>query len=320
MTDAQVRGDGPGDSGVAGPRAAVGDVRRPRRRSRRWYIPAFLAPAVVVYTVFMVLPLVDSLRLSLFTTQGGQEVFVGLENFVRILTDARLSQRFWNALANNFVFFGVHALVQNPIGLLLAALLANHRRRGVGVYRTLIFIPTTLSVVIVGFTWQLILSPLWGFVGTPLLGQSRTALVTLALMSVWQYVGIPMILFYAVLIGMPEDLMEAARVDGATGWQTFWRIKFPLLLPTIGMVTIITYIANLNAFDLIYTVKGALAGPDFSTDIMGTLFYRVFFGFQLEAGSSTMGATVATMMFFVILLGVLVYLFAWHRRVTTYEF
>ncbi len=290
-----------------------------RRRSRRTHVLVFLAPAVVIYTLFMVYPLLDSLRLSLFGVVDGQEAFVGFDNFRQLLGDDLLSARFWNAVVNNLAFFAVHFLVQNPIGLLLAALLASPTLRGRSVYRTLIFIPTTLSVVIVGFIWQLILSPLWGFVETPLLGRSSTALVTLSLMSVWQYVGIPMLLFYAVLISIPDDLVEAAYVDGANDWQVFWRIKFPLLLPTVGMVTVVTYVANMNAFDLIYTVKGALAGPDFSTDIMGTLFFRTFFGFQLQRGSSTMGATVATLMFLLILAGVLLYFFGWQRRVETYE-
>ena len=87
----------------------------------------------------------------------------------------------------------------------------------------------------------------------------------------------------------------------------------------LGIITIVTYVANFNAFDLIYTVKGALAGPDYASDIMGTLFYRSFFGNQLQAGSSTMGSTVASAMFLVILFGVLIYTFAWQRRITTYE-
>jgi raffinose/stachyose/melibiose transport system permease protein len=297
------------------------DLHEPTRprRSRRTHILVFLAPALLLYSVFMVYPLLDSIRLSLMAPQGGEEAFVGLANFQRLLTDDLLSASFWNAVRNNLVFFAVHFVVQNPIGLLLAALLASPTLRGATVYRTLIFIPTTLSVVIVGFIWQLLLSPLWGFVETPLLGVPRTALLTLSLMSVWQYIGIPMVLFYAVLISIPQDLVEAARVDGASAWQVFWRIKFPLLLPTVGMVSVVTYVANMNAFDLIYTVKGALAGPNFATDIMGTLFFRTFFGFQLQRGSTTMGATVATMMFLLILAGVLAYFFGWHRRVQTYE-
>ncbi len=296
------------------------------------HIVVFLAPATLLYTLFMVYPLVDSLRLSLFAPNAtGTEVFVGLQNYVTLLTDQLWSARFWGALRNNFIFFLIHSLVQNPVGLLLAALLSRHALFARGTYRTVLFMPTMLSVVIVGFIWQLILSPLWGVAESmmsavgigdlfqPWLGLESSALIALALISVWQFIGIPMMLFYAALISIPEELIEAARVDGASNWTVFWRIKFPLILPTVGIVAILTYVGNFNAFDLIYTTQGALAGPNFSTDIMGTFFYRTFFGFQLQLGNPTMGATVAAMMFLIILIGVLVYLFGWQRRMTAYE-
>ncbi len=128
-----------------------------------------------------------------------------------------------------------------------------------------------------------------------------------------------MILFYAALIAIPEELMEAAKVDGATGWGVFWRIKFPLIMPTVGIVSILTFVGNFNAFDLIYTMKGANAGPDFATDIMGTFFYRTFFGQQLQLGDPSMGSTVAAMMFLIILTGVLLYTFLWQRRIQNVE-
>ncbi len=306
-------------------------ARSPRKRPFRTHILVFLAPAAIVYTIFMVYPLMDSLRLSFFTTTpDNREVFNGVQNYVTLLTDGQFAPAFRNALGNNIKFFLVHMLVQNPIGLLLAALLASPGR-GRSVYRTLIFMPTVLSVVIIGFIWQLILNPLWGVtegalkaIGLgqlyqPWLGLPGTALTTLALISVWQFVGIPMMLFYAALIGIPEELVEAARVDGASGWSIFRRVKLPLILPTVGIVGILTFVGNFNAFDLIYTVKNALAGPNFASDIMGTFFYRTYFGFQLQLGNPTMGATVATMMFLIILTGVVIYMFLWQRRVTTYE-
>ena len=308
-------------------------ARPKRRKPFPWHILVFLAPATLIYTVFMIFPLIDSLRLSLFSPTGpGQAAFVGLQNYVTLMTDALWSDRFWGALGNNFLFFAVHMLVQNPVGLLLASLLHTRGLRWAATYRTLLFLPTMLSVVIIGFIWELILSPLWGIssgileaVGLeqlfqPWLGMESSALINLSLISVWQFIGIPMMLFYAALLGIPDELIEAAYVDGASNWTVFWRIKFPLILPTVGIVTILTYVGNFNAFDLIYTVQGALAGPNFATDIMGTLFYRTFFGFQLQLGNPTMGATVAAMMFFIILLGVLLYLYGWQRRVQTYEF
>ena len=210
-------------------------------------------------------------------------------------------------------------VLQNPIGLLLAVLLTAQSVRGLNIYRTLIFLPTTLSVVIVGFIWRLILSPLWGVtesfgIDTPLLGESGTMLPTLSLISVWQWVGIPMIFFYAVLIAIPKDLIEAARVDGAGSWQVFRDITLPLILPMLGIVSVLTYIGNFNAFDLIFQVKGIVAGPDYASDIMGT-----FFGASGTTGSAAMGATVASVMFLIILVGVLLYMFGWQRRVSTYE-
>ena len=97
-------------------------------------------------------------------------------------------------------------------------------------------------------------------------------------------------------------------------------IKLPLILPAIGLVSVLTFVNNFNAFDLIYAMKGALAGPNFSSDIMGTLFYRTFFGNQLQLGDATMGATIATMMFLIILIGVMVYLFLIQRRIQRYSF
>ncbi|MBL8117353.1 MAG: sugar ABC transporter permease [Anaerolineae bacterium] len=295
------------------------------------HIVVFLAPAVVIYTVFMIYPLVDSLRLSLFTTNAeGQEVFAGIQNYRTLFTNDLWAPRLWGAIRNNFVFFAIHMLVQNPLGLFLATLLSSQFIRGRAIYRTLIFTPTVLSVTLIGFIWRLILSPLWGISGDfleifgiknqPWLGQASTALPILSLVSVWQWVGVPMMLFTAALISIPDEIIEAARVDGATAWSVFWRIKFPLILPTVGIVSVLTFVGNFNAFDLIYTTQTALAGPDFSTDILGTLFYRAFFGFQLQLGSPTMGAAVAGVMFMIILLGVLLYFFGWQRRMLRVEY
>ncbi len=304
----------------------------PRRAGIRLHVLIFLAPAVLVYTAVMILPLFGTLQLSLFQDIDNSRVFVGLENFRRLLGDPRLSATFWNALSNNAWFFLVHMLVQNPIGILLAAILSNPRLRFRSVYRTAIFVPTILSFVIVGFVWKLILSPLWGVapdllevVGLkslfkPWLGKEAYALTTLSLISVWQFVGIPMMLIYAALISIPEEIIEAAECDGITGARQFWKIKLPLVLPSIGIISVLTFVGNFNAFDLIYVSQGALAGPDYSTDILGTFLYRTFFGFQLQLGDPHLGATIASMMFLVILIGVCIYLFGIQRRLRRYEF
>jgi len=303
------------------------------RRPIRWHIAVFLAPAVLVYTAIMIVPLFGTLNLSLFNqTPERTSEFVGLANFQTLFGDPRWSRAFWNALGNNAWFFVVHMLVQNPIGILLAALLSSPRLRMAAFYRTAIFIPTILSFVIVGFVWKLILSPLWGiapgmldFVGlkslfAPWLGKEQYALTALALVSVWQFVGIPMMLIYAALLSIPDEVLEAAEMDGITGMSQFWKIKLPLILPSIGIISILTFVGNFNAFDLIYVAQGALAGPDFSTDILGTFLYRTFFGFQLQLGDPHMGATIATAMFGIILVGVCIYLFGIQTRLRRYQF
>jgi raffinose/stachyose/melibiose transport system permease protein len=223
-------------------------------------------------------------------------------------------------------------VVQNPIGILLAALLSHPKLRFAAFYRSAIFIPTILSFVIVGFVWKLILSPLWGvapnmldLVGlkslfAPWLGRKEYALTALGLISVWQFIGIPMMLIYAALLSIPDEIIEAAECDGITGASQFWKIKLPLILPSIGIISILTFVGNFNAFDLIYSAQGALAGPNYSTDILGTFMFRTFFGFQLQVGDKNMGATIASLMFFIILIGVCVYLFGIQRRLRRYQF
>jgi len=302
------------------------------RRPVRWHIAVFLAPAFLVYTAVMILPLIETLRLSLFNVVDGTMAFVGLDNFRRLFGDPRLAADFWNALYNNTIFFLIHMAVQNPIGIALAAMLSLPGLRFAAFYRSAIFVPTLLSFVIVGFIWKLILSPLWGIapglmdlVGLeslfgPWLGKPESALITVSLISVWQYVGIPMMLIYAALLNIPDEVLEAAEIDGITGWGQFWKIKLPLILPSIGIISVLTFVGNFNAFDLIYTVQGALGGPDGATDILGTLLYRTFFGFQNQMGNRPMGATIATVMFLIILAGVSLYLFVIQRRIRRYQF
>jgi len=298
----------------------------------RWHIVVFLAPAVLIYTAIMIFPLFNTLRLALYSEVDNVRVFTGLDNFRTLFGDAYWSETFWNALGNNFCFFLIHRLVQNLLGILLAAIRSHPRLRFAGLYRSAIFVPTILSFVIVGFAWKLILSPIWGIapdmldaIGlkslyAPWLGKEEYSLTTLALVSVWQFVGIPMMLIYAALLSIPEGVIEAGEIDGITGASAFWKIKLPLILPSIGIISILTFVGNFNAFDLIYAAQGALAGPDYSTDILGTFMYRTFFGFQLQLGDPHMGSAIATAMFAIILIGVCIYLFGIQTRMRRYQF
>jgi len=296
----------------------------------RWHhLVFFIGPALLIYTLFMAWPLLDSLRMSLYQQQSdGSQVFVGLEQFKTLFTNPDYSERFWGALAHNIQFFIIFMLVQNPVALMLAAILASGKVRGAAIYRTVLFAPTTLSIVIIGWIWTLMLNPLWGIINTFFkgiglgsiipkegwLGSPSLALTVVALVGVWQYVGLPMILFLAALLGIDEDLIEAARVDGASPWGAFWRIKFPLILPTVGIVTILTFVGNFSAFENVFVMQGTQAGPGYATDLLGTFFYRTMFGNLGQLPNLNLGTTIATTMFLIILTGVCMYLFIFQRR------
>jgi raffinose/stachyose/melibiose transport system permease protein len=291
-----------------------------RPATARLSLILFVLPALAIYLVFAVLPLLLSAFQSLFDSgKDGSSTFVGLANYVYLFTHELVSARFWNALANNAKYFAIHVLVEVPIGLLLAAMLTSGvLRRSEGIYRTLLFIPATLSVVIVGFIWRLIINPLWGIVGFPLLGNQITALPTISLMGVWQYFGIPMVFLYSALIAIPNDLVEAARIDGASPWRIFWSIKFPLVVPQFGLIVILTFIWTFNGFDLVFALNGSAPGPNYSTDILGTLFYRTFFGSSGQVADLDLGATVATVIFTMMLAVTAIYFWVVQRRLRTY--
>ncbi|RPI28048.1 MAG: sugar ABC transporter permease [Chloroflexota bacterium] len=296
-------------------------------RKATWML--FLLPAVAIYVVFMAAPLFDSLRLSLYTGEGYTPTkFVGLGNYIELFTNPLWRERFFGAVQHTFLFFGIHMLVQNTLGLLFAALLSGEFK-GRNVYRTIIFAPATLSVLVTGFLWTLILNPNWGalnlilnkvgltFLALPWLGEEKLALIVISLTSAWQWVGMPTVMFLAGLMGISDELIEAARVDGASEWTTFWRIKFPLLRPVVGIVAILTFVDNFNAFDVIYAMAGARGEPGYSTDLLATLFYRTGIAGEHPVGipNMGMGASIATMIFFILMSGVLLWLYISRRNV-----
>ena len=278
----------------------------------------YIIPALLVYAVFMAYPLLDSFRLSLYagTTASNRE-FVGFANYVRLFTDDVVSKRFWQAFRNNWVFFGFHMILQNSLGILFAAILTNRTMRGRGIYQTITFIPCTIAVLVTGYLFKLMLNPIWagktlksmglGFMVRPWLGDRGTALPCVSLVSVWQWVGIPTMMFVAAFQGVPNELIEAADIEGSTAWQTFWRIRVPMIRPVIGMVAIMTFVNNFNAFDVIYAMETVDGAPDYATDLIGTLFYRYGIAGQHPVGipEPGLGAAISTMIFVMLLCGVL---------------
>ncbi len=288
----------------------------------------FLLPALIIYLTFMAGPLFDSLRLSLYQGEGYNPTrFVGLANYIDLFTNPLWRERFSGAVLHTCIFFAIHMIVQNSLGLLFANLLSSEFK-GRNLFRTIIFAPATLSVLVTGFLWTLILNPQWGAVNKilvavglkslalPWLGRENLALPVISLTSVWQWVGMPTVLFMAGLMGISEELLEAARIDGASEWSIFWKIKVPLLKPVIGIVAILTFVDNFNAFDVIYAMAGARGEPAYSTDLLATLFYRTGIAGEHPVGipNMGMGAAIATMTFVILMAGVLIWLYFSRRQ------
>ena len=273
----------------------------------------FLAPAFLLYTVFLIYPLAQALVFSFFEWRGTvRGDFVGLDNFVTLFTRFPLNEQLPNAFLNNLVFYVATMALMVSLALLFAVLLQG-RRRGRGFLRIVYVLPYMISPLVVGYIWTLVLNPTFGPLNStlkelgldelalPWLGDPATAFPVVILVNAWYYLGFPMLLFAAGLAAIPEDYAEAAEVDGASPWQTFRYVTFPLLLPVFGTVAILTFIYSFNVFGLVWSMGGSDGGPIGSTDVLGLLFYRTAF----DGGINAFGtASALAVVMFIAIFGV----------------
>ncbi len=283
-----------------------------------WLI--YLLPAFIVYTVFMAFPLADSIRLSFFSgsSASGKNIFVGLNNYKALFGDADNARRYWGAFGNTWYFFFIHMLVQNVLGLTFSLMLTAKGMKRTRFYQTIIFIPVTLAILVTGYLWKLILNPQWGALPLmlknfgletlikPWLGEQQYALTAISLVSSWQWVGIPTMMILAGLQTISDDLLEAADIAGCNSWQKILYIKLPLIKPMLGMIAILTFVNNFNAFDVVFAMENVNGAPQYATDLIGTLFYRVGIAGQHPVGipNPGMGAAIATVTFIMLMIGV----------------
>ncbi|MEV7430850.1 sugar ABC transporter permease [Nocardioides sp. NPDC092400] len=252
-----------------------------RPGSSRWRqrleIALFVTPALALMATFVVWPVFSAVRMSFYRWKGfgPMDDFVGLRNYERVLTD----DVFKDAVLHNLTIVGLSVAVQLPLGLLLAVLL-NRRIRGRGLLRTIVFVPYVLAEVIAGVVWFQLLQPRSGLVEeilttvgiTPpdqgFLGTPGLALWTVFVVLTWKYLGLAVLLFLAGLQGVPDELYEAAQLDGAGWWQVQVRVALPLLGPTIRTWAFLSMIGSLQLFDMVWILTGG--GPANATTTMAT--------------------------------------------------
>lgn len=294
-------------SAITTPRARRRTVRTGITLSRRAGM-VFVLPALVLFAIFIAYPLLTALSYSFFDwtgiVRGG---FVGLENYVTLFTKLPYSADLPNAFVHNLLLFFGAMLFQNTVGLGLATLL--HRiRRFKRFFQTMYTLPYLVSPLVIGYLWSLMLSPLFGPVNAvlrgiglgelaqPWLGNPQTAIWVVVVVTAWQWIGFPVLLYGAALGGIPEEIDEAASIDGASAWQRFRAITLPMLLPAIGTVSVLTFIGAMEAFPIPYALGGSRGNPAGATDVLSLLFYRTAF----ESGSSNAIGTssaIATLLF-----------------------
>ncbi|BDR55256.1 sugar ABC transporter permease [Bombiscardovia apis] len=240
---------------------------------------AFVAPALIVLTIFVFYPTVKTFITSLTTDRINRSGrFVGFENYTKLFTNAD----FWIDFRNTVIYAVVYAPLVVIVALAFALLLNRKDIKGVGFFRTCLFMPFIISLTVASIAWSFLLSPSLGLIPywanqyfgiehLDLLGTKSTALATIILITVWKNFGYFMVIFLAGLQGISAELYEAASLDGANAWQRFLHITLPGLRPTFNYVVIFGLIGSFQVFDQVFILTSG--GPDRSTE---TIVYRIY--------------------------------------------
>ena len=266
-----------------------------RQRNTRKVAALFLAPVTILLIVFILYPIIDTFITSGYQWNGisSAKEFIGFENWKTLLTD----KNFWIAFRNNLVIMVLSIVIQIPIGLALATFL-DFGGKKLTIFKVIWFVPLLMSSVAIGFLFTYALATNGGIVSTisgwfgggniDLLGNPKTALLTVIIVICWQFTPFYMVYFMAAFTNIPYDVFEAARIDGATRGQYFWRIALPLLVPSMKSAAILSMVGSLKYFDLIYVMTGG--GPGTSTELMATYMYNQSFkNFNMGYGSAVAG-------------------------------
>jgi multiple sugar transport system permease protein len=272
--------------------SVVAPAAPPRRRL--FLTPyLFVLPAALLFVVFMLYPLADAFRISLYDWKivpGATSPFVGVDNYTRAFQD----EVFWIALRNTALYTAITVPAQMILAMLVALAL-DAVPRGRVLFRVLYYLPVITSWVVVSLLFRYLFDSGEGGIVNyfltnvlhvtaepiPWLREAGPALIAIMALGVWKGIGWSMVIFLAALQGIPLELYEAAMIDGANGWQRFWRITLPMIRPTIVFVLVLLIIGGFNVFISVYLMTGG--NPLHRTETMLTYMYNQAFNF-LEFG------------------------------------
>lgn len=275
-------------------------------RNNKKAIVLFMAPASILFVTIIIIPIFMSFYYSLQDWDGiTSGTFVGLKNYIELFTSK--SAGFPRTIKNALLLAILSVFIQLPISLGLALILAK-KMRGESFFVSVFFIPVLISTVVIGQLWMKIYNPDYGIINVFLrsvgleewcrvwLGEQGTALFAVFIPILWQYIGYHMLLMYAGVKSVSPELREAAKIDGATEWQTSRHVIIPLLKPTIKVCTIFAVTGSLKAFDIIYVLTNG--GPAHASEVPSTLMVDMIFGRSRYGFGSAIAIFIIFMCFF----------------------
>ncbi len=260
-------------------------------RHQRWIFPL---PAVIFIVLMMIFPLGYTLWNSFSgwsLTAGRPNTFIGPVNYIDIMQDGR----FWNAVWNTFYFTALAMALELFLGVAIALLLDAKDYRGKRIVTSILLLPMMATPVAVAMVWLLMFEPTAGIINFVLdelnlpeplwIAGSSSVIPSLALVDIWEWTPLITLIVLAGLAGLPSEPFEAARVDGASYWQTLRRVTLPMLLPTISVAGLLRFIDCIKTFDIIYGMTGG--GPGFSSETLNIYTYnQAFYYFNFGYASA----------------------------------
>ena len=281
-----------------------GSGRPASRRRRAWAPYGFLLPALVLYGTFLLFPIGRAAQLSVYDWDGisPTSTFVGLDNYVAVFADEKLRAAFGHALV--LIFF--YSVLPVAIGLLLAGILNRSKVRGLSFFRTVVFLPQVIAMVVVAVAWRQIYAPNgWlneglravglDALARPWLGDYDFALPAVGFVGTWVSMGLVTVLLLAGMARIPIELYEAARLDGAGAVREFFAITLPSVRGEITVALTLTIIAALKTFDLVYVTTSG--GPGNSTSVPSYEVYRLAFRLGEVGMAAAIGITLMLLIF-----------------------
>ncbi|UOE94523.1 sugar ABC transporter permease [Alkalihalobacillus sp. LMS39] len=250
--------------------------------SNKWFIALYILPALILVSILIFIPLLLTGYYGLMKWDGiGAMQFIGLDNYVRVVQDAKFWQSAWHSslLA---VFSTLSLIIYLSVSMILAS-----KIKGSDLLRKIYLIPMLLSSVAIAQLWIKIYNPSNGMLNTVLgwfgvtnpplwLADPNIVLFSIFIPILWQYAGFYILIYYAALKGIPESIMEAARIDGASPVQIAYRIKLPLIMGVVKVTVVLAIVGSLKYFDLIYVMTGG--GPNGASEVMASYMYKLAFG------------------------------------------